>query len=84
MGLKDRDASGPQGQNSEGGTAGLRRAPPVRPARLLGGAATCPSAFTPFLKRLEGPELVSRDVFFIDLGNSLSLVNPPILNNGTL
>lgn len=43
--------------------------------------AACPSVLMPFLKQFEGLELVSRDVFFIDLRKSLNLVNPPILNN---
>lgn len=53
---------------------------PVQPAPLRGMAA-CPSAFAPFLRQFGGLELVSRDVFFIDLEKSLSLVNPPILSN---
>lgn len=76
-----QNTSGRHGQGSVGDTAGLCRVLPVRPARLLRGAAACPSAFTPFLKQLEGLELVSRDVFFIGLGKSLSLVNVPVLNN---
>lgn len=79
-----QNTSGRHGQGSVGDTAGLCRVLPVwpvRPAQLLRGAAACPSAFTPFLKQLEGLELVSRDVFFIGLGKSLSLVNAPVLNN---
>lgn len=76
-----QNTSGRHGQGSVGDTAGLCRVLPVRLAQLLRGAAACPSAFTPFLKQLEGLELVSRDVFFIGLGKSLSLVNAPVLNN---
>ena len=33
-----------------------------------------------FLELFKGLELVGRDVFFIDQGQILNLVNPPILN----